>query len=69
DDSGKVGKEYDATNTPQMFVIDPAGEIIYMGAIDSTKSATAGDIENSTNYVDFSISPALADFVLSIAPM
>ncbi|MGE9296934.1 MAG: redoxin domain-containing protein [Puniceicoccales bacterium] len=48
DDSGKVGKEYDATNTPQMFVIDPAGEIIYMGAIDSTKSANAGDIEKST---------------------
>ena len=47
DESGTVGRLYDAKTTPQMFVIDH-GTIVYAGAIDSDRSAKkVGD----TNYV------------------
>jgi len=34
DPTGVVGKAYDAKTTPQMFIIDPAGVLVYDGAID-----------------------------------
>src|SRR5262249_54443795 len=34
DGDSKVGKLYGATNTPHMYVVDPAGKLIYAGAID-----------------------------------
>ena len=34
DSDGKVGRLYDAKTTPQMFVIDPQGKVVYAGAID-----------------------------------
>ena len=34
-----------------MFVIDPAGAIAYMGAIDDKPSARAGDVDTAHNYV------------------
>jgi peroxiredoxin len=59
DEAGKVGKVYQATNTPHMFVIDKAGTLVYAGAIDNSpdaegKSAPDGKL---VNYVD----AALAD--------
>ncbi|GHB97996.1 thioredoxin family protein [Cerasicoccus arenae] len=59
DASGKVGKEYGATNTPQMYVINPEGKIVYMGAIDSKKSANPDDIKSADNYVDLALSAAM----------
>lgn len=34
DETGVVGKAYDAKTTPQMYIIDPAGVLVYDGAID-----------------------------------
>ena len=51
DEDGKVGKLYHATNTPQMFVINAAGLVVYSGAIDSIPSAKAADIPKAQNYV------------------
>ncbi len=34
DEDGQVGKTYGATATPQLFVIDPAGTLVYSGALD-----------------------------------
>src|ERR1019366_6558428 len=34
DANGTIGKLYGAKNTPTMFVINPEGNIIYMGGID-----------------------------------
>jgi peroxiredoxin len=36
DETGAVGKAYGATNTPHMFVINPAGTLVYKGAIDNS---------------------------------
>jgi len=54
DESGTVGKAYGATNTPNMFVIDKAGKVVYAGAIDNSpdgegKSPQGGKL---VNYVD-----------------
>jgi peroxiredoxin len=57
DSNGKIGKLYGARTTPHMFVIDKAGILRYMGAIDSTASTEASDISASKNYV----SQALAE--------
>jgi alkyl hydroperoxide reductase subunit AhpC len=54
DETGTVGKAYGATNTPNMFVIDKDGKVIYAGAIDNSpdgegKSPQGGKL---VNYVD-----------------
>ena len=48
DQSGKIGHLYAAAATPHMFVINPAGTLVYMGAIDS---GDGNNIAASTNYV------------------
>ena len=37
DPDGKAGQTYGAKTTPHMFVINPEGNVIYQGAIDSTR--------------------------------
>ena len=54
DEAGTVGKSYGATNTPNMFVIDKTGTVVYAGAIDNSpdgegKSPQGGKL---VNYVD-----------------
>ncbi len=51
DEAGSVGHLYHATNTPQMFVIDAEGKVVYSGAIDSVPSAKPADVAGAQNYV------------------
>ena len=60
DPDGKVGHLYEAKNTPQMFIIDPDGKVIYAGAIDSIASADKADLARATNYVSVALDEALA---------
>ena len=57
DNDGSIGKLYGATNTPQLFIIDPQGVLVYKGGIDSIPSTDQYDIIKAKNYV----SAALAD--------
>ena len=57
DTDGSIGKLYGATNTPQFFIIDPQGVLVYKGGIDSIPSADQSDIAKAENY----ITAALAD--------
>lgn len=50
-DKGGIGRSYGARTTPHMYVIDPAGKLVYAGAIDSKPSSNADDIPGATNYV------------------
>ncbi|MCF4010795.1 redoxin domain-containing protein [Rheinheimera sp. UJ63] len=50
DESGVMGKAYDARTTPHMYVIDKAGVLQYMGGIDSIPSAKVDDIAKATPY-------------------
>jgi peroxiredoxin len=52
DESGEIGRAYDAKTTPHMYVINPEGTLVYAGAIDSINSADPADIDDATNYVD-----------------
>ena len=51
DPDGVVGRLYDARATPNMVVIDRAGRIVYMGAIDDTPSTRLADVKTAHNYV------------------
>lgn len=60
DVDGKTGRAYGARATPHLYVIDPAGKLIYAGAIDSIPSASVADIKSATNYVNQALGEALA---------
>jgi peroxiredoxin len=51
DESGEIGKMYDAQTTPHMFVIDAEGTLVYAGAIDDNSSPRHSTVEGATNYV------------------
>lgn len=42
DEAGAVGRAYGATNTPHLFVIDPAGRLAYRGAVDNSPDGERG---------------------------
>lgn len=65
DSSGAVGKLYGAQTTPHMFVINPEGTVIYSGAIDSTPSPHAEDIDASVNYVAKALDEAMSGHEVS----
>jgi peroxiredoxin len=50
DPDGIVGRLYDARATPHMVVIDRAGRVVYMGAIDDTPSTRLADVKTAHNY-------------------
>jgi peroxiredoxin len=51
DPKGQLGRLYDARTTPHMFVIDGAGMLVYMGAIDDRPSASPSSVKGARNYV------------------
>jgi hypothetical protein len=59
DEDGTAGKLYNAKVTPELYVVDREGTLIYAGAIDSVKSTDAADIEGATNYVKQALDEAL----------
>ena len=40
---GVVGQRYRAKTTPHMYVINPAGQLVYNGAIDNSPNGRKGD--------------------------
>jgi peroxiredoxin len=60
DESGEVGKKYGAKRTPEMYVIDANGVLVYHGAIDDKKSTDPGDIAGAKNYVATALDEILA---------
>lgn len=51
DASGEIGKLYEASTTPHMFVVDQNGVLAYAGAIDDNPSPSQDVIATSKNYV------------------
>jgi peroxiredoxin len=60
DASGDLGHLYDAKTTPQIVIINPQGVMIYDGAIDDHPTSDASDIPSSKNYVEASLTDAMA---------
>lgn len=51
DESGDMGRAYDARVTPHMYIIDGDGILRYMGGIDSNPSRHSADIPEATQFV------------------
>jgi peroxiredoxin len=60
DEEGTAGRAYGARTTPHMYIVNPQGQLIYAGGIDSIASAKADDIPRTTNYVKTGLAEALA---------
>jgi len=60
DSNSKVARLYSAKTTPQMVVIDPAGKLIYDGAIDDRPTSDPEDIKGAKNYLNEALSAAMA---------
>jgi peroxiredoxin len=67
DESGKVGQLYSAKTTPHMYVIDPAGKLVYAGGIDDKRSANPADVKVAKNYVRAALDDALAGKPIAVA--
>ena len=66
DPTGQVGHEFHATNTPQMFVIDKDGKLVYAGGIDDKPSPDPADIATAKNYVTAALDEAMAGKAVSV---
>jgi peroxiredoxin len=51
DPEGQIGRAYGAKTTPHLYIIDEAGQLVYMGGIDSLATADPADIPRATPYV------------------
>ncbi len=60
DPDGKLGRLYNAKTTPDMFVIDPQGKLIYAGAIDNRPTPDVEDIKGADNFVSDALASAMA---------
>lgn len=66
DSEGTVGHAYGATATPQMFVINQKGVLVYTGAVDDNPSADITD-KAGINYVQKALDETLANKPISVA--
>jgi peroxiredoxin len=60
DPAGNVGRLYGAKTTPDMYVIDPKGVLVYKGAIDNKRSTDLTDVKIATNYVKGALDAVMA---------
>ena len=60
DPTGAIGRLYEAKTTPHMFVIDPAGKLIYQGAIDNKPTTDQADLKGADNYLNDALSSSMS---------
>lgn len=66
DEDGTVGKRYGAKTTPHMFLINPAGVLVYAGAIDDVRSVNPDDVARAKNYVRQALAEVAAGRPVSV---
>ena len=67
DEPGAMGMAYGAKTTPHMYIIDPAGKVVYNGAIDDKRSTNLDDVKTAKNYVAAALDEMMAGKPVSIA--
>jgi len=60
DESGRVGRAYAAKTTPHMYVIDPAGKLVYAGGIDDKRTSNPADVKTANNFVKAALTESMA---------
>jgi hypothetical protein len=66
DSSGVIGKAYGMKTTPQMYVIDKNGTLVYNGAIDD-KADASHDPRKTRNYLREAVGKVLAGEKVEVA--
>ena len=66
DENGTVGRMYGAKTTPNMYIINGSGKLVYVGGIDDKPSADVDDIEIAKNYVSSALDELLSGEKVSI---
>jgi peroxiredoxin len=59
DPAGKVGHAYGAKTTPDMYIINPEGKLVYEGAIDSKPTTAVADLKTARNYVKVALDDSM----------
>jgi hypothetical protein len=67
DPTGAIGHLYDARTTPHIFVIDPAGKLIYQGAIDNQPTPNPSSLNSADNYLNDALNAAMAGKPVAVA--
>jgi peroxiredoxin len=67
DADGKVGHAYSARVTPHMYVIDKAGVLAYMGAIDDKPTTSHADVKTAQPYLKDAVAAVLAGEPVKVA--
>jgi peroxiredoxin len=67
DESGEIGRAYNAKTTPHLFIIGKEGNFVYQGAIDSERSVDVEDIPKATNYVKNALDEILKGNKVTVA--
>lgn len=67
DPTGAIGHEYDAKTTPDMYIIDPQGKLIYAGAIDNKATTDLADVKDAANYVSAALQEAMGGQAVAVA--
>ena len=66
DPKGEVGRAYGAKATPHLYVIDPAGTLVYNGGIDDKPTTDPADIAGARNHVLAALSELKAGKPVSV---
>ncbi len=67
DEEGTVGKSFGARTTPHMYIVNPQGQLVYAGGIDSIPSSDPQDIKKAVNYVRQGLNEVLAGKAITAA--
>ncbi|PTQ10944.1 thioredoxin family protein [Sphingomonas oleivorans] len=67
DPSGAIGRAYAAKTTPEIYVIDAKGILVYQGAIDDRPTADPADIAGARNHVLAALAEVKAGKQVSVA--
>jgi peroxiredoxin len=67
DADGRVGRQYGVLTALHMVVVDPAGKVVYNGAIDDKPTTRTEDLSDATNYVQQALTNARAGRAVSPA--
>lgn len=65
DPTGALGHLYDAKTSPDMYIINPQGTLIYDGAIDDKPTTDVADIQGAKNYVTAALEEATSGRAVS----
>jgi peroxiredoxin len=60
DPTSAIARLYEAKTTPHMFVIDPAGKLIYQGAIDDKPTTDQADLKGADNYLNDALNASMS---------